>query len=474
MNAAQRLRPSQVRRAAFGAVTIASDAFVSVCALAAGYFINFPSPSIDSFFSQQWKLIVYSIVVYTVLSAMFGGYRQAYNSPLRAQLVAAGKAYMLGTLIIFATLFLYQNTYYSQGALVTYAVLFPLMYLLCRSILGRIRSLLHRRRWGVVTTLDVTLDEEGERLLRRLRAYPFSGYIPELSMNLKGEVTRDTAEELVRQAVSRRVDSVIVAAGSLGAITASELLTTLGRHKIPFRMITTEIHEALTRTHLYDFAGVTASDKVRAMSSGFELLLKRLFDVIVTFFLLVVVSPVIICSIVALALQRSGSTFFRQARSLSPRARSVSVLKFRSMRENSGEIGESVLESNGSMDVLFKLKTDPRVTPVGRFLRRFSLDELPQLFNVLQGGMSLVGPRPLPVADFSRVDEKDPVAGLYEYRDSARPGMTGLWQISGRSDLNFRDMIILDLYYVENRSLLFDLEILTHTIPVVLFGRGAY
>jgi lipopolysaccharide/colanic/teichoic acid biosynthesis glycosyltransferase len=120
------------------------------------------------------------------------------------------------------------------------------------------------------------------------------------------------------------------------------------------------------------------------------------------------------------------------------------------------------------------MKDDPRVTNVGRFIRRFSIDELPQLINVLKGDMSLVGPRPLPVADFQRINVDDELGGYFRQRARVKPGMTGLWQVSGRSELGFRDMVLLDLYYIEHQSLLFDFEILAQTVPVVVLGKGAY
>jgi lipopolysaccharide/colanic/teichoic acid biosynthesis glycosyltransferase len=123
---------------------------------------------------------------------------------------------------------------------------------------------------------------------------------------------------------------------------------------------------------------------------------------------------------------------------------------------------------------LFMMKEDPRITRIGRLIRKYSLDELPQLFNVIKGDMSLVGPRPLSIADLSNISTKNKLDGYYKLRANAKPGITGLWQISGRREISFKEMVLLDLYYIENQSLLFDLEILFATIPVVLFGKGAY
>jgi lipopolysaccharide/colanic/teichoic acid biosynthesis glycosyltransferase len=117
---------------------------------------------------------------------------------------------------------------------------------------------------------------------------------------------------------------------------------------------------------------------------------------------------------------------------------------------------------------VFKIKDDPRITPVGHFIRRWSIDELPQLINVLKGEMSLVGPRPLPLRDFERM------SGLHKRRLAAIPGMSGYWQISGRSNLSFDDMVRLDLYYIENWSLSFDIKIILKTIGAVLRREGAY
>ena len=144
------------------------------------------------------------------------------------------------------------------------------------------------------------------------------------------------------------------------------------------------------------------------------------------------------------------------------------MLKFRTMVQGAYEQQDELEERNEAAGALFKLRRDPRVTRVGRLLRKLSLDELPQLLNVLRGQMSLVGPRPLPIRDYARLDD------WHRKRYLVLPGITGLWQISGRSNLTFDDLVRLDFYYIENWSIWLDISILVKTPFVILSGRGAY
>jgi lipopolysaccharide/colanic/teichoic acid biosynthesis glycosyltransferase len=148
--------------------------------------------------------------------------------------------------------------------------------------------------------------------------------------------------------------------------------------------------------------------------------------------------------------------------------REFGMLKFRTMVSGAAERQDELEPENEASGALFKIRDDPRVTRVGRLLRRFSLDELPQLWNVLRGEMSLVGPRPLPLRDFQRLE------AWHRKRYLVLPGMTGLWQISGRSGLSFDDLVRLDFTYIENWSIWLDITILARTIPAVLSRRGAY
>jgi lipopolysaccharide/colanic/teichoic acid biosynthesis glycosyltransferase len=239
--------------------------------------------------------------------------------------------------------------------------------------------------------------------------------------------------------------------------------------RIPIRVVSAESDYIFSAVGLRDIAGIPLYTPERQRIDAAKRLVKRFFDIVVASLMLLVFSPVFLLVAVATKLESHGPVF-----SLTDQERNFEFFKFRSMVREADEKKPTLLHRNETNGALFKMRNDPRLTKVGKIIRRFSMDELPQLINVIKGEMSLVGPRPLPVEDFKRLQEEDHMGGYYRHRARTKPGMTGLWQISGRSDLGFREMVLLDLYYIENQSLLFDLEILAQTIPVVLFGKGAY
>ena len=194
---------------------------------------------------------------------------------------------------------------------------------------------------------------------------------------------------------------------------------------------------------------------------------KRIFDIAGAFVLIVLSAPVFLWSALAIKLHDGGPVLFRQTR-IGQNGREFPCLKFRSMVPDAERRLSELHEDSGYTTGLFKMKQDPRITRPGRWLRRYSLDELPQLFNVLYGDMSLVGPRPpLPSEVAHYTDDT-------RRRLRVRPGMTGLWQVSGRSDLSWSEAVRLDLYYVDNWSMLQDLNILAKTLGAVMGSRGAY
>jgi exopolysaccharide biosynthesis polyprenyl glycosylphosphotransferase len=200
---------------------------------------------------------------------------------------------------------------------------------------------------------------------------------------------------------------------------------------------------------------------------GADWTLKRAFDLTIGGLIVLLGLPLWLAIALAIKLTSAGPIFYRDRR-IGLGEQTFELIKFRTMRADAAVRQRELERANEADGALFKIRDDPRVTPVGRLLRRFSIDELPNVLNVLRGEMSLVGPRPLPVRDFARLEE------WHRKRYLVLPGMTGLWQISGRSDLSFDDLVRLDFYYLENWSIWLDISILARTIPAVVSKRGAY
>ena len=200
---------------------------------------------------------------------------------------------------------------------------------------------------------------------------------------------------------------------------------------------------------------------------GIDYALKRSFDLVLSTVALVILSPILLAIAIAVKLGSQGPVISRSIRP-GMAGKPFACFKFRTMREHADQIQDDLEELNELSGALFKIRQDPRLTSVGRFLRRFSLDELPQLVNVVRGEMSLVGPRPLPMRDFERLED------WHKKRYLVLPGITGLWQVSGRAELDFDDLVRLDFLYLERWSIFLDLSILMRTVPAVLSRRGAF
>jgi lipopolysaccharide/colanic/teichoic acid biosynthesis glycosyltransferase len=196
-------------------------------------------------------------------------------------------------------------------------------------------------------------------------------------------------------------------------------------------------------------------------------IVKRAFDILIALCAVVLGAPIWLLISLAIVLDSPGPVIFKQTR-LGERERPFTFLKFRTMVQDAEAQKETLVEENGADRRLPKIKDDPRVTRVGRWLRKHSIDEIPQFINVLRGDMSIVGPRPAIPA------EVELYLPWHRHRLDVPAGITGMWQVSGRSDLSFDEAALLDIWYAENWSFLLDLEIMLKTVGVVILGRGAY
>ncbi len=279
------------------------------------------------------------------------------------------------------------------------------------------------------------------------------------------------ADELVTRAVglARRVDArgVVVVESSLDGARANHLVRALLEAGLHVDLASTLSDISTDRLASRTLGPSIATWIAPRPRGGWRGRAKRAFDLAVTVSALVALLPVFVTIAVLVKLTSQGPVFFRQER-VGRGGEPFDMLKFRSMVVNAEELLDDLAGGDEGAGPLFKMKVDPRVTPVGRFLRKNSLDELPQLINVIRNEMSLVGPRPA-----LRAEMVDWEPALYD-RLQVKPGITGMWQVSGRSGTSFAEYTRLDLYYVHNWSLLVDLSILARTVPAVVKSDGAF
>jgi exopolysaccharide biosynthesis polyprenyl glycosylphosphotransferase len=266
---------------------------------------------------------------------------------------------------------------------------------------------------------------------------------------------------------AERADEVIIADPDFPEAIALDLVQTCHQRGITVHVAPTTMEILFDRAEFSPGQSVPLFTLRPPVFDGVQFIVKRTFDLVGAAIVMTLLSPVLLACALAVRISSPGPAIYR---SLRPGigGQAFECLKFRTMRVDI-DLTEDELEAlNESSGALFKIRDDPRLTAVGRLLRRFSLDELPQLINVVRGEMSLVGPRPLPMRDFELLEE------WHKKRYLVLPGVTGLWQVSGRSELDFDDLVRLDFLYLERWSVLLDLSILLKTIPAVLSRRGAY
>lgn len=301
---------------------------------------------------------------------------------------------------------------------------------------------------------------------------------PEFATEVVGFVDADASkvpgpvlggrDDIAAVAETLGIDRVIVAFSDAGHEEVLDILRSLRRPDIQVSIVPRYFEGFTSHAVLDDLAGLPLVTLPPLRLGLAERAVKRAFDFVASSLALIVLAPLLLLIAVAVKIDSRGPMLFRQQRR-GRHGSTFSILKFRTMHVGAEARRDEVRHLNGVDGPLFKIKTrDPRVTRVGNFLRRRSLDELPQLWNVVRGQMSLVGPRPFVL------DEADEITGWGARRLEATPGITGLWQVLGRNDISFDEMVRLDYLYVTNWSLWWDLKILTKTVPIVLRRRGAY
>ena len=432
--------------------------------------------------SFQTPLADYSplMAVFTVLLLIMfwigGAYDLRRNRTWLDTMTTITRTTLTAVVLVVIAMFSNLVLLYSRLLLLYDAILILLYLGASRLVWGIVLARLRRRGVGVARALIVGAGEVARTVMRTIIARP------ELGFQITGFVDDHPERGGTNIGPFRALGAIDKIPSILDGNAVDEVIITLpwSNHQrilgivqqceargVRSRIVPDLFQMSLTSVDVDDLGGIPLIGLRVPSLRGANILVKRIFDLAIGAPLTLLALPLATIIAVFIKLDSPGPLVFKQAR-VGMHGRPFECFKFRSMRHGAEEEVGVLRVRNEASGPLFKMKRDPRRTRAGRFLRRFSLDELPQLFNVLRGEMSLVGPRPpLPA-------EVDQYQDWHKQRLAAQPGMTGLWQVSGRSDLSFDEMVLLDIYYIENWSLLLDVKIMLRTIPKILSGNGAY
>jgi exopolysaccharide biosynthesis polyprenyl glycosylphosphotransferase len=479
--AAQRRSLALGGRTRARALTIALDIVGLNVAFMLGYAVRYElqlfRPVLDANVAPYVEYLPFQ-AAYTLLMLVFlsldGVYQRRRGGSWFDEIYRITNATTTVVVILIAATFIILPLVYSRLLLIEAGVI--TVMLLSGLRLGRraLQAQLRKRGRGVDRVLIVGAGEIGRAVMRNLVARPELGYhvVGFVDDDLsKGDLGRfralGTLDNIAHVLKSERVDEVIITLPWMFHRTIMGLVRTGEGLGVRTRVVPDVFQLSLSRVDFDDIGGIPLMSLREASLSRGAQVMKRSLDMLLAIGSLALVWPLMALVALIIKLESRGPALFKQRR-VGLGGRQFEMYKFRSMHQDAERKQAELMGLNQATGPLFKIRDDPRLTRFGRLLRRTSLDELPQLINVLRGEMSLVGPRPgLP----QEVAEYQP---WHRERLQVPPGITGLWQVSGRSDLSFDEMCLLDIYYIENWSVAMDLMIMIRTIPRVLFADGAY
>lgn len=396
--------------------------------------------------------------------------------------IDALRATTLGTLVIASILYLLHARLLTPTFVMALWLTTTALTVLSRLSLRKVLSTIRARGWNSRNMIIVGVNKRALDFARKVDASPELGYrvtgfadqpdFAAASLANSGYKILCELEALPDFLRTNVVDEVILALPMRSFYSyASEIAAQCEQQGIIVRAISSLFDLKLARTRAEDFDGeYVITHSLGMVDDGWGMIVKRALDLILSLTFLILLAPLLVLLAVAIKLTSPGPVLFVQER-LGLNKRKFRIYKFRTMTANAEQMMKEIEHLNEVAGPVFKIRNDPRITKVGRFLRKTSLDELPQLLNVLTGDMSLVGPRPLAVRDYELMTQ-----GCEDWqrcRFSVKPGVTCLWQVNGRNSIPFHEWMELDMEYIQNWSLWLDLRILFRTIPAVLRGSGA-
>ena len=462
---------------------VTGDSLLILIAFALAYLLRYdlqwfravdPASTVEFFRYAPFMFAYLVLVISSFFLSDVYPYERGRN--VIEEIYKIGTATTLGTVILITVSLFFQQTLLSRLIFLYCAILVTMLVGLSRVLIQAALRALRRFGLGVDRVILVGAGDVGRMVMRTLTARPDIGYqlVGFLDDNPnKGNTdigryralgSIDNFEKVLN---ASDIDSVIICLPWQSHRRIQSLLRVCDQRKLPAQVVPDLFQVTKKQMKVRDLNGIPLISTRSVSIQGGNLVIKRLSDLLLSIVGGVVAVPLVLLIALAIRLDSEGPVLYTQTR-IGKNGRPFRCFKFRSMVADAEEMQTDLSDLNEASGPLFKVRNDPRLTRVGRFLRRTSLDELPQVINVLRGEMSLVGPRPNLPSETEAYEE------WHKGRLAVSPGMTGLWQVSGRSDLTFDEMVLLDIYYAEHWNLALDMSILLRSIPAVLNARGAY
>jgi len=462
---------------------VAADMALILTAFVIAYFVRYQLQwfrAVDPvFLVNLWAYGPFAVALLIIVPISFrlsGIYPYRRGRSLMEETYAIATATTAGVMILIIASLFFSPLLYSRLIFFYTAVLITVLLGTARFALQWVLAYLRHYEVGVKRVLLIGAGDVGRMVLRTVAARPDYGYqlIGFLDDNpAKGYTdigpfrALGPVENLSQVLESQAVDSVIICLPWQSHRMIQRILRTCEQSAVRAQVVPDLFQLTKNQVYVEELNGIPLISTRDVLIQGWNYWVKRGADLAIGGVLTVVGLPIYGLIALAIKLDSPGPVFFVQTR-IGRSGVPFRCYKFRSMVDGAEELRQQLGELNEATGPLFKLRNDPRRTRVGRWIRRFSLDELPQLINVLRGEMSLVGPRPNLPEEVAQYQE------WHKKRLTVSPGITGLWQVSGRSDLTFDEMVLLDIYYVENWTLNMDVGIILRSLPAILRARGAY
>lgn len=453
----------------FNAILVPIDYLVLFAAALLSYFLRFESfitairPVIFEMSLPDYLSLVYIILVgWLIIFALSGLYsfrRKTLWEEIRQVLFASSTA----TLIIVVAFFFHTSLFSSRFIILAFWILSIIFIVTERIIIYFIKKLFYRSGFGVKRVVVVGQDNNTFNLIAEFKKHPSYGFRVVEHLNVFTDKEESYLDRLRQKLI---IDEILQADVDLPLDQKEGLLNYCQQNQLGFKYIASLLQTKMINFSINTLGGIPLIEIRHTRLEGWGRIWKRLYDMILSFIGCIFLIPISLIIGSIIKIDTPGPIFVKLKR-IGAQRREFNLYKFRSMIDKAQAMKKDMLENNERVDgPLFKMKKDPRITRTGRWLRTWSIDELPQLYNVLKGDMSLVGPRPHEPEEVAKYEKSQ--RKLF----NIKPGITGMAQVSGRSDLPFDEEVRLDTYYIENWSLWLDFQILLKTIVTVIFKRG--